>query len=102
MDPRTDTGPGSSLQYRASVTRLMGISVDLTMETRVGRGRRDTAVTVAHTAIRVMEEQARSMAQETREYEEGADRNLMGSRGRLAKATTTLHIPRSQEYIQIQ
>ena len=83
------------------MTRLIGISVDLTMESRVGRGRRDTAVTVAHTAIRVMEEQARSMAQETRENEEGADRNLMGSRGRLANATTTLHIPRSQDYIQV-
>ena len=79
----------------------MGISVDLTIESRVGRGRRVTAVTVAHTAIRVMEEQARSMAQETRENEEGADRNLMGSRGRLANATTTLHIPRSQDYIQV-
>ena len=81
------------------MTRLMGISVDLTMESRVGRGRRDTAVTVAHTATRVMEEQARSMAQETRESEEGADRSLMGSTDRLAKATTTLHNPKSHKYL---
>ena len=66
------------------------------MARRVGLGRRDTAVTVAHTAMRVMEEQTRSMVQETEEREEGADTSLLGSRGRLATATTTLHTPESQ------
>ena len=75
----------------------MGISVDLTMDSRVGRGRRDTAVTVAHTAIRVMKEQVRSIAQETRGREEGADMSLMGSAGRLAKATIKLHNPKSHK-----
>ena len=95
MEPRTETGPGTALQYRASVTRLRGISVDLTMESRVGWGRRDTAVTVAHTAIRVTAEVVRSMDQEIRESEEGADSSLLGIRGRLATATTTLQRPRS-------
>ena len=79
------------------MNRLIGISVDLTIETRVGRGSRDTAVTVAHTAIRVMEEQARSIAQETRGREEGADKSLIGSAGRLPSATITLHNPKSSK-----
>ena len=76
-----------------SVTRLMTISVLLSMLTRVGCWVRLTAVTSIHIAIRVMKEESPSMASVSMVMVIGAVRRVLGNTGRVDTDNNMFHTP---------
>ena len=75
-EPTADKGSGNLLQYIASVTKLMQISVVLIMVTSVGFWRIETAVTINQNAINVRIEDSSRMHPETIDTDEGEVSNL--------------------------
>lgn len=93
-DPTADNGSGNLLQYIASVTKLMQISVLLSIVTSVGFSIIETAVTNNQNAINVMKEDSNKIDPSVNSDNDAREViNLFGTTGRKAAERSILHNP---------
>ena len=96
-DPSRDRVPGISCHHKDSVTKLINISVDLSMDTRVGCLVTDTARVMVQKATMTMRAEAGRRRPASRERDWGDVRSLldmkmlaMKERRRLEKPETSM------------